>query len=121
MIKSILPQIISQHKDGQSHHWRLFVAADLPFFDGHFTEQAVLPGVSQLDWAIKLGCQAFNYPASAATLEVLKFQQLILPNTYVDLNIEHQAAKGKLIFAYSNNENRYASGRILLRAPEAKA
>lgn len=114
MIKSILPQIVSQHDDDSGHHWRLFIAPELPFFNGHFTEQAVLPGVTQLDWAIQLGCQAFGYSPSVATLEVLKFQQLILPNSHVDLSIEHQADKGKLVFSYSEGDKRFASGRIVL-------
>ncbi|MCT8988577.1 ApeI family dehydratase [Shewanella phaeophyticola] len=114
MIKSVLPQIIHQHAEGEQCHWRLFISGDLNFFDGHFPEQAVLPGVTQLDWAVKLGCDAFGYRANVATLEVLKFQQLILPNTYVDLVIEHQPQKSKLIFSYSDGDKRFASGRIVL-------
>ena len=98
MIKSELPHIISHEGDNNSYHWRLFISADLAFFKGHFPEQAVLPGITLVDWAVKLGCEAFGYSAKVATLEVLKFQQLILPDTYVDLVIEHQAQKAKLIF-----------------------
>ena len=83
--------------------------------DGHFPQQAVLPGVTQLDWAVKLGCEAFGYSAQVATLEVLKFQQLILPDTYVDLIIEHQPQKAKLIFSYRDQDKRFASGRIALK------
>jgi len=116
MIKSVLPQIIHQHIEGEQCHWRLFISGELAFFDGHFPEQAVLPGVTQLDWAVKLGCNAFGYNANVATLEVLKFQQLILPNTYVDLVIEHQAHKSKLIFSYRDGDKRFASGRIALNS-----
>ena len=116
MIKSVLPQIIHQHSEGEQCHWRLFISGDLNFFEGHFTEQAVLPGVTQLDWAVKLGCDAFGYSANVATLEVLKFQQLILPNTYVDLVIEHQPQKSKLIFSYREGDKRFASGRIALNS-----
>jgi 3-hydroxymyristoyl/3-hydroxydecanoyl-(acyl carrier protein) dehydratase len=116
MIKSELPHIVSHEGDNNIYQWRLFVSADLAFFDGHFPQQAVLPGVTQLDWAVKLGCEAFGYSAQVATLEVLKFQQLILPDTYVDLVIEHQPQKAKLIFSYRDQDKRFASGRIVLKS-----
>lgn len=115
MIKSELPHIISHEGENNSYHWRLFISADLAFFKGHFPEQAVLPGITLVDWAVKLGCEAFGYSATVATLEVLKFQQLILPDTYVDLVIEHQAQKAKLIFSYRDQDKRFASGRIVIK------
>jgi 3-hydroxymyristoyl/3-hydroxydecanoyl-(acyl carrier protein) dehydratase len=115
MIKSELPHIVSHQGDSKLYQWRLFVSADLAFFNGHFPQQAVLPGVTQLDWAVKLGCEAFGYSATIATLEVLKFQQLILPDTYVDLVIEHQVQKAKLIFSYRDQDKRFSSGRIVVK------
>ena len=119
MITSTLPTIISQSSDTDSASWRLDIAADLNYFNGHFPEQPVLPGVTQLDWAIKLGCAHFGYNVDVATLEVLKFQQLMLPGTQVDLSISHNAAKAKLVFAYSDGDKRFASGRIALNTAQA--
>ncbi|MGK0410160.1 MAG: 3-hydroxymyristoyl/3-hydroxydecanoyl-(acyl carrier protein) dehydratase [Shewanella psychromarinicola] len=115
MIKSELPHIVSHQGGNNLYQWRLFVSADLAFFNGHFPQQAVLPGVTPLDWAVKLGCEAFGYSATIATLEVLKFQQLILPDTYVDLVIEHQVQKAKLIFSYRDQDKRFSSGRIVVK------
>lgn len=112
MIKSSLPPILHSDIGIDNIELRLLVAADLEYFNGHFPEQAVLPGVTQLDWAVRLGCQYFGYSEAVANLEVLKFQQLILPGQEVTLNISNNAAKAKLTFAYSDGENRYASGRI---------
>ena len=114
MIKSSLPQILSKSSDGDAIVFRLFIAANLPFFNGHFPEQAVLPGVTQLDWAIRLGCQHFGYPRNIATLEVLKFQQLMLPDSEVTLEISENKAKTKLIFRYFDGDKRFASGRVAL-------
>ncbi|MEL4341365.1 thioester dehydrase [Shewanella xiamenensis] len=112
MIKSSLPPILTSEIGPDSIELRLLVAADLEYFNGHFPEQAVLPGVTQLDWAVRLGCEHFGYNAAVANLEVLKFQQLILPGQEVTLVISHNAAKEKLTFAYSDGDHRYASGRI---------
>lgn len=112
MIKSSLPPILHSDIGIDNIELRLLVAADLEYFNGHFPEQAVLPGVTQLDWAVRLGCQHFGYSEAVANLEVLKFQQLILPGQEVTLSISNNAAKAKLTFAYYDDENRYASGRI---------
>lgn len=101
MIKSSLPPILHSNIGIDNIELRLLVAADLESFKGHFPEQAVLPGVTQLDWAVRLGCQYFGYCEAVANLEVLKFQQLILPGQEVTLSISNNAAKGKLTFAYS--------------------
>lgn len=112
MIKSSLPPILHSDIGIDNIELRLLVAADLEYFNGHFPEQAVLPGVTQLDWAVRLGRQHFGYSEAVANLEVLKFQQLILPGQEVTLSISNNAAKAKLTFAYNDGENRYASGRI---------
>ncbi|MCS6175623.1 ApeI family dehydratase [Shewanella baltica] len=112
MIKSSLPPILHSDIGIDNIELRLLVTADLEYFNGHFPEQAVLPGVTQLDWAVRLGCQHFGYSEAVANLEVLKFQQLILPGQEVTLSISNNAAKAKLTFAYNDGENRYASGRI---------
>jgi len=117
MIKSKLPRVLSTDIQDEAVEWRIFIDADLPFFNGHFPEQAVMPGVTQLDWAIRMGCKHFNYPAEVATLEVLKFQQLMLPNSEVSLKISQNSSKTKLLFSYFDDEKRFASGRILLGSP----
>lgn len=112
MIKSSLPPILHADIGLDTVEFRLLVTAELEYFNGHFPEHAVLPGVTQLDWAVRLGCQYFGYSEAVANLEVLKFQQLILPGQEVSLSISNNAAKGKLTFAYRDGESRYASGRI---------
>ncbi|MEC4726853.1 thioester dehydrase [Shewanella sp. D64] len=114
MIKSCLPRILSSQIMEETIEWRLFIDAELPFFNGHFPEQAVLPGVTQLDWAIRMGCEHFGYPSEVASLEVLKFQQLMLPDSEVTLRVTLNSAKNKLVFSYFNGDKRFGSGRIAL-------
>ncbi|WP_226565280.1 ApeI family dehydratase [Shewanella chilikensis] len=119
MIKSVLPPILQHRHQDNEASWRLSIPAELPMFAGHFPGQPVLPGVTQLDWAVRLGSQAFGYDAEVAVLEVLKFQQLLLPNMQVTLSISNNPAKGKLSFSYSNGEQKFGSGRIAFKT-EAK-
>ncbi|WP_281213687.1 thioester dehydrase [Shewanella insulae] len=114
MIKSNLPPILSKRSLEDGVEWQLRIDADLPYFEGHFPEQAVLPGVTQLDWAVQLGTSEFGYAPKVQSLEVLKFQQLILPGSEVQLKISLNRAKHKLTFAYYQGEQRFGSGRICL-------
>lgn len=113
MINSQLPKILSHERQDDTAVWQLWVDKSLPFFDGHFPEQAVLPGVTQLDWAITLSCQTFGYSSEVASIEVLKFQQIILPDTQVQLTVTHQAAKQKITFQFASDDHKYASGRVV--------
>ncbi|WP_298771387.1 thioester dehydrase [uncultured Shewanella sp.] len=114
MIKSQLPHIISHSLNDTFATWRLHIDEKSPYFNGHFNNQPILPGVTQLDWAIRLGCEHFHYPTYATTLEVLKFQHFILPGVEVDLNITLDAKKHKLSFVYSDQQTRFSSGRIII-------
>jgi 3-hydroxymyristoyl/3-hydroxydecanoyl-(acyl carrier protein) dehydratase len=114
MIKSVLPQIVSLQQHDNSITWRIFVDGSLDFFKGHFPELAVLPGVTQLDWAVQLGCTAFGYHPQVASLEVLKFQQLLLPNSHVNLTMSDNKDHAKLTFQYTEGDICYSSGRIVI-------
>ncbi|MCG9697832.1 thioester dehydrase [Shewanella sp. Isolate11] len=114
MIKSNLPPILGKTLLDDGVEWQLDIPADLPYFSGHFPEQAVLPGVTQLDWATQLGATEFGYHAQVETLEVLKFQQLILPGSQIRLKVSVNRSKHKLTFAYYDGDKRFGSGRIVL-------
>ncbi|MCL1075757.1 3-hydroxyacyl-ACP dehydratase FabZ family protein [Shewanella dokdonensis] len=118
MIKSVLPPVLAHYFEGDEAHWQLQVPVDYPAFAGHFPGYPVLPGVVQLDWAIRFGCQQFGYQTAVAQLEVLKFQQLIQPGMQVLLSIQHLAEKRKLQFSFSAGEQRFASGRIAFALQE---
>ncbi|WP_299493304.1 thioester dehydrase [uncultured Shewanella sp.] len=119
MIKSHLPDIISRSLNDTSATWRLRIDKDLPYFKGHFNRQPVLPGVTQLDWAIRLGCEHFQYPAYTTSLEVLKFQHLILPDTEIDLCVTLDTKKHKLSFIYCDDNTRFSSGRLAVCTQDA--
>jgi 3-hydroxymyristoyl/3-hydroxydecanoyl-(acyl carrier protein) dehydratase len=75
----------------------LDVHANLAAFDGHFDGLPILPGVAQIDWAARLGQACFasaqDSPELArhfSRIEVLKFQQPILPGMQVQLHLQRK-------------------------------
>ncbi|WP_322399994.1 AMP-binding protein [Massilia luteola] len=91
----------------------LTVPADLLYFDGHFAVAPVLPGVVQVDWAIRYGAQYLGCAGAFAGIQALKFQQMIRPEQPVRLELSRDAAKGSLAFRYFSAAGAHASGRIL--------
>jgi len=91
----------------------LTAPAKLLYFDGHFTDAPILPGVVQLEWAIHYGRQYFNLPPQFRAVHALKFQQVILPDSPVQLELLHDAQKGNLQFRYVSESGQHASGRVI--------
>jgi hypothetical protein len=91
----------------------LTVPSDLLYFDGHFAVAPVLPGVVQVDWAIRYGMAYLGSAGSFAGMQALKFQQMIRPERPVRLELTRDVARGGLAFRYFSEAGAHASGRIL--------
>ncbi|BFT60840.1 AMP-binding protein [Pseudomonas moorei] len=113
------PQVLEQVETQGEWSLQLAVPPDLAYFSGHFPRAPVLPGVVQVEWALKLGQQLMNLPEKFAGMEVLKFQQLVRPGDEVQLHLRFDPVRSKLYFAYRNETATCSSGRILLEAAHA--
>ena len=86
--------------------------AESPFFEGHFPGQPILPGVTQLQWAVGFGRELFALPPDFLGIEALKFQQVITPGTVIALELTWNADRGSLGFKITSASGNHASGRI---------
>lgn len=84
-----------------------------PFFEGHFPGSPILPGVTQVEWAIQLGREHFALHPDFLRLEALKFQQVIVPGTRLTLELTWKAEKGSLSFKLTSDAGTHAGGRII--------
>lgn len=107
--------IIEQKIVGNSAMLLLHIDSEISYFEGHFNNYPILAGVVQLDWAFYYAKKILGADTIFAGMEVIKFQQPILPNTEVLLTLRWEKEKQKLYFSYSSGENStHASGRIKL-------
>ncbi|RVD78583.1 acyl-CoA synthetase family protein [Pseudomonas koreensis] len=113
------PEVLEQVETAGEWSLQLAVPADLAYFSGHFPKAPVLPGVVQVEWALKLGQQLLDLPGKFAGMEVLKFQQLVRPGDEIQLHLRFDRERGKLYFAYRNDTATCSSGRILLEPSHA--
>lgn len=88
------------------------VPRDLLYFEGHFDNRSILPGVTQVYWAEKLAWQLLPVKGRFKRLEVIKFLQIIEPNDEVVINLEYNATKKTLLFKYQSEKGLHSSGRI---------
>lgn len=94
------------------------VDAEILDFRGHFTDFPLLPGVSQIDWALFYAIEYLNTPPTFKGMEVIKFQEPILPDMCVNLSLSWDAEKQKLAFKYSSQQGDrlaiHSSGKMKL-------
>ena len=109
-----LPSIIDISTEEDKVCLTLKINKELRAFDGHFDVAPIIPGVVQLSWAIIFADQHIRKldPAQVKKLEVVKFQNIIEPETV--LNLEIVLKEHILVFAYSNDNKKYSSGKIVV-------
>lgn len=106
------PHILSTTRDGDSVRLRLRVPEALVQFRGHFENFPILPGVTQVDWAIRLGRRHFDLPPQFRRLAALKFMRVTQPGTEFELALSLKGP-GELVFRYAQGDAAYSSGRVL--------
>ena len=89
---------------------------DLVHFGGHFAEFPLVPGVVELDWAITQARTAFTLPPHLIRTEALKFRQFVRPGDALELTLDWQPDKGRLVFELKGPDGICASGRLVLAA-----
>lgn len=109
-------RIVEQYEN--SIKMELTIPPDLFYFDGHFPEAPILPGVVQVDWAISYGRRYFDLPPQFRGVNALKFQHVIQPGQVVTLELNHDADKGSLGFRYVSAAGQHASGRVLFASAD---
>jgi 3-hydroxymyristoyl/3-hydroxydecanoyl-(acyl carrier protein) dehydratase len=112
------PQIRQVSVAGTTATLSLFIPSNLLYFSGHFPGKPVLPGVVQVDWAIKFAREYLRVPDGFHRMEAVKFHAFITPNAILQLTLRYDPAKETLHFTYTSHGRRFSSGRIVLGARE---
>jgi acyl-CoA synthetase (AMP-forming)/AMP-acid ligase II len=105
-------------KDVEHAVFELIAPRDLLYFDGHFPNRPILPGVVQVNWAIYYARQCFDLPPSFRAIRGLKFQRVISPEMPFTLELVHEPSKCSLSFKISSHLGSHSHGRILFGAAD---
>jgi hypothetical protein len=94
----------------------LWVDESLPYFNGHFPGNPILPGVVQIQWALDTAGEAFAAaPATKfAGMSQIKFKAPIQPRTWLQLSLVCRAQV--VTFEVSDGQTVRTQGRLQFHA-----
>lgn len=107
----LLPEIDSVETSATTATYRIRVPPELEHFRGHFPGFPVLPGIVQLDWAVRLGRRHFAGLGDSTGVDNFKCQALVFPEARLTLELRRD--DGGLHFRYFDARRTYSSGKIL--------
>lgn len=88
---------------------------DSSYFNGHFPEHPILPGVIQMHFVLSFIKQYFNKDANDYHILKLKFSNLILPDSCVHFELKRNS-ENEFTFSYVNGDKKYSCGKIAIKA-----
>ncbi|MEA1991685.1 MAG: hypothetical protein U9N58_05760 [Thermodesulfobacteriota bacterium] len=87
---------------------------DFPCFQGHFPDQAILPGIIQMAAVRSLAIKALNQQLVPTTTGRIKFRGFIQPKEQISINVnlkKHQMT-WRAVFRISRENETVSTGRI---------
>jgi 3-hydroxymyristoyl/3-hydroxydecanoyl-(acyl carrier protein) dehydratase len=84
-------------------------------FEGHFPSFPLVPGVMQIQLAIRLFEQYQEKKISFAGLKNLKFFNPIFPGATVILECHYELEKKQLSFQYTDLKRTFSKGQIVVK------
>ncbi len=105
-----LPGILERTETASGVDYRLDVGPELYWFRGHFPDNAILPGVVQVHWAIHFGAELGYGPKKFTGLARVKFKAVVRPPTILKLEL---VATGRgLGFTYTAGDTLHSTGTV---------
>ncbi len=92
----------------------LLFSANSQYFQGHFPEFAVLPGVAQIHFAVLFIQKYFDIIPNLKSIKKLRFMHIIQPEKEVFLVLEYKKEKQVISFKYSSIGLVHSSGDFYL-------
>ena len=94
---------------------QLEISADLMVFEGHFDGCPVVPGIAQVDWALRWTASLLGMRAASQELRHLKFMRALRPGTLVvlELSLNREQVPPRLSFRYSDALGDYSQGTAI--------
>ena len=107
----LLPEVLAETASAHRVDIEILVPRELSYFDDHFPGYPLLPGVVQVDWAIRFARSRSIVAGGFSALENLKFLSPILPDTRLVMSLKSD--DNRLDFTYADGKRRYSSGRVV--------
>jgi 3-hydroxymyristoyl/3-hydroxydecanoyl-(acyl carrier protein) dehydratase len=110
-----LPPIRSAHRSPNRIELEIYLPADLPCFEGHFPGLPVLPGVIQIDWAIRMGREYLGCQGQFRAIDNLRFLSVVQPECAPLLVLTVNEERTRLGFSYALGARKCSSGTVIFQ------
>lgn len=95
---------------------RVSIPTDSLWFDGHFPNNPVLPGIAQLGMVYDIIAQDFDGPVSIVEVNRVRFKQMIQPDDELDVTITPHATKADCFsFRMTRGDELVCNGMITVQ------
>lgn len=111
-----MPEILAESCKGNSANLQLRVPANLEHFAGHFPGLPILPGIVQVDWAVRLARRYFSGFELSSQVDNLKFQSMARPGALLELTLTYELERHRLQFTYRVGDRLCSSGCLRFEA-----
>lgn len=112
-----LPTLLKRRDHAGRIELELEVPADNPWFDGHFPQFAILPGVVQIGWAAHFATSLCGLGPGISGMEHIKFKRPILPGAHLILSLKPETAESRIRYEFREGDETSSSGTLLYGAP----
>ena len=106
-----LPVILDRELGENSITYKIFFYNQCNFFNGHFPEFKLVPGVLQLYLAKEFANIHFNLSLGQGQWKRIKFSNIIEPDSIVNLRLEY--SKKQVLYEFYSDSKKYSSGTFL--------
>jgi len=113
------PDVRAVRRSGEAIELELLIPETLAFFPDHFPAFPLLPGVVQVDWAIRYGCEHLRIDGDFRRLRNVKFLHPILPGGRVFLALS-PGNPAELLFTYRNARRTCSTGYAVFGSVRAR-
>ncbi|GAB2179343.1 acyl-CoA synthetase family protein [Dongia sp. agr-C8] len=96
----------------------LFIPAELVQLRGHFPDFPVLPGVAQIDWAVRYAARYLQAPIDVGKAFQIKFRRITTAPSSITLKLLRNPDRQQVEFEYRQDQSILSSGALKLEAPE---
>ena len=110
-------EVLAETRQADEFYYELHVPRTLAHFVGHFPGLPILPGVVQVDWAVRLATAHIPAASKPASIDRLKFMAPVPPGALLKLTLAHDASRQRIQFTYRLGKRDCASGVIVYREP----
>lgn len=110
-INSSLPIILDRKINHNEIIYKIFFNKNCNFFEGHFPEFKLVPGVVQLYLAKEIANAHYDLELGQGQWKKIKFSNIIEPDKIINLKLEKD--EKYLLYEYFDDEKKYSSGTFL--------